>query len=145
MATRTSDIKRDFDASVDPCFEEWGVVASDIIYEGSAVGIQATGYAAPAAVAAMFAGFCAEKVDNSAGAANAKRVKVRTQGKVKLPVTGVTAITNRGAAVYLGDDDTFSLTSTSKKLIGKIVRHISSTTCLVYFSADFLDPSRAVV
>ncbi len=145
MGTRTSDIKRDFDASVDPCFEEWGVVASDIIYEGSAVGIQATGYAAPAAVAAMFAGFAAVQSDNSAGAANAKTVKVRTQGKVKIPVVGVSAITDRGAPIYLGDDDTFSLTSTSKKLIGKLVRHISSTTALVFFSADFLDPSRAVV
>lgn len=145
MTTRSSDIKRDFDASVDPCFEEWGVVASDIIYEGSCVGIQDTGYAAPAAVADMFAGFAAVQSDNSAGAAGAKKVKVRTQGKVKIPVVGVTAITNRGSKVYLGDDDIFSLTSTAKKLIGKIVRHISSTTCLVFFEADFLDASRAEV
>jgi hypothetical protein len=145
MATRSSDIKRDFDASVDPWFEEWGATASDIIYEGSAVGLNTSGYALPAVVADMFAGFCAEQCDNSAGAAAAKNVKVRTQGKVKIPIVGASAITDRGSKVYLGDDDIFSLTSTAKKLIGKIVRHISSTTCLVFFNADFLDASRAEV
>lgn len=145
MATRSSDIKRDFDASVDPWFQEWGATASDIIYEGSAVGLNTSGYAKPAAIADMFAGFAAVQCDNSAGAAAAKKVKVRTQGMVKMAVTNASAITDRGDGVYLSDDDTLTLTSTSMKLIGKVVRHISSTTCLVFFEADFLDPSRAVV
>jgi hypothetical protein len=91
MTTRASDIKRDFDASVDPWFEDYPVVASDIIYEGSAVTLDASGRANPGVKTdTYFVGMCAKQADNSAGAASAINAKVRTQGKVNVPVTGVT-------------------------------------------------------
>lgn len=145
MSTRTKDIKRDFDASVDPLFEDYPAIVTDIIYEGSAVTLEtSTGRARPAVVAdTVFAGFAVKQADNSAGAAGAINVQVRTQGKVKIPVTGVTALTDVGSKVFLTDDDTFTLTSAGGHLIGKVVRWISSTICMVTFEADTFDPDTA--
>src|SRR3989304_1011568 len=58
------------------------VIASDIIYEGAAVGIvDASGHGRPLAGGDRFAGFANAKADNSAGAAAAGHVDVRTTGK----------------------------------------------------------------
>ena len=49
---------------------EIAVIASEIIYEGSAVGVvNGTGHARPLAATDTFAGFAQYQVDNSAGAA----------------------------------------------------------------------------
>jgi hypothetical protein len=51
------------------------VIASDIIYEGAAVGIvAATGHAQPLTSADKFGGFAVAKADNSAGTAAAINV-----------------------------------------------------------------------
>ena len=112
------------------------VVASDIIYEGAAVGENGSGYFRPLVAADAFAGFAERQADNSAGAAGAVSVRVKTRGRVILSVAGVTAVTDEGSTVYASDDDTFTLTSTSNSAIGKIVRHISGTTVEVYFEAS---------
>lgn len=112
------------------------VVASDIIYEGAAVGENGSGYFRPLVAADAFAGFAERQADNSAGAAGAINVRVKTRGRVILSVAGVTAVTDEGSTVYASDDDTFTLTSTSNSAIGKIVRHISGTTVEVYFEAS---------
>lgn len=141
MTTLAADKKREFDASIPPAFEHYPVIAADIIYEGAAVTLQAsTGHAKPAAVAdTEFVGFCTAKADNATGAGAAINVHVRSKGKVKLSVTGVTAATDVGSKVYLTDDDTFTLTSTSGKRVGKITRWISTTYCMVYFEASAYD------
>ncbi|MBV2206655.1 MAG: hypothetical protein KUL87_14635 [Pseudomonas sp.] len=112
------------------------VVASDIIYEGAAVGENGSGYFRPLVAADAFAGFAERQADNSAGAAGAVSVRVKTRGRVILSVAGVTAVTDEGSTVYASDDDTFTLTSTSNSAIGKIVRYISGTTVEVYFEAS---------
>lgn len=112
------------------------VVASDIIYEGAAVGENGSGYFRPLVAADAFAGFAERQADNSAGAAGAINVRVKTRGRVILSVAGVTAVTDEGSTVYASDDDTFTLTSTSNSAIGKIVRYISGTTVEVYFEAS---------
>lgn len=116
--------------------EEYPVIASDIIYEGAAVGENASGYARPLTAGDPFLGFAEKQVDNSAGAAAALNVRVRTRGRVTLTVAGATAITaNDRPAVYASDDGTFTLTSTSNSLIGYVSRWVSSGVCVVEFDA----------
>lgn len=116
--------------------EQYPVVASDIIYEGAAVGENASGYARPLVALDPFLGFAVSKVDNSAGAAGDKDVEVKTRGRVRLTVAGATAITaNDRPAVYASDDGTFTLTSTANSKIGYVSRWIASTDCIVEFDA----------
>lgn len=116
-------------------FQEMGVVASDIIYEGSAVGENGAGYARPLTSGDRFIGFCVDKVDNSSGSAGAKKVRLARKGKIQLTVTGASAVTDEGSAVYATDDDTFTLTAGGTR-IGHVVRWVTSTTCIVAFDAD---------
>lgn len=114
------------------------VIASDIIYEGAAVGDNASGYARPLQAADPFLGFAEQKVDNSAGAAGALSVRVTERGKLVVPVVGATGVGDVGTAVYMSDDDTFTLTSTSNSLIGKVGRYVSGTTCMVHYKSSAL-------
>lgn len=135
MATATADIMRDFDAGYPMIPAEFPAVASDIIYQGSAVGDNGSGFARPFVAADPFLGFAEEQCDNSAGAAGAKNVRTRPVGAVVLAVTGVVDEDDVGEAVYATDDTTFTLTASGGTQIGKVLRHISGTSCLVYFEA----------
>lgn len=117
---------------------ELPVVASDIIYEGSAVGDNASGYARPLVAADPFLGMAERKADNSAGAAGDKNVRVIERGKVVVSVTGVTGVGDVGTLVYASDENTFTLTLTGNTLIGKIVRFISGTQVVVAFKSSAL-------
>lgn len=120
------------------------VIASDIIYEGAAVGtVKASGHARPLQATDQFAGFAREKCDNSAGAAAAKNVRVDKKGTVKLSVTGA-VITDINQPVYATDDDTFVFLPTGAVFIGFVRRFVSSGVVEVEFDADlFEDPYRA--
>lgn len=120
---------------------EFSVIASDIIYALAAVGlVVATGHARPLAAGDVFVGFAEAQVDNSAGAAAAKRVRVIESGKVQLAVAGA-LITDVGAPVYATDDDTFVLLPTGGVFIGKVHRFVSSGVVIVSFDApDMRDP-----
>jgi hypothetical protein len=112
------------------------MVATDIIYEGAAVGDNASGVARPLVGGDPFLGFADRICDNAAGGAGAKRVRTRTRGRVKLAVTGVTGVADIGDAVYAIDDDTFTKTSsTAHSSIGKIVawNNEGTTVCIVQF------------
>lgn len=136
----SADVYPQYDASVAPLIETYPVTNADILYEGGALGLDGSGYAKPlAGTDTQFIGFCAEQVDNAAGAAGAKNVQVRTRGKAKLTVVGASALTDVGSKVYATADNVFTLSSTGAKLIGKVARWISSTTCIVYFEADCYD------
>jgi hypothetical protein len=115
-------------------FNSFPVIASDIIYEGAAVGDNASGYARPLAAGDPFLGFAQEKIDNSTGSAGDKRVRVHDSGKIVLPITSL-AITDRGKAVYASDDDTFTLTPSTNTYIGSVVRWISTGYGLIAFNA----------
>lgn len=116
--------------------DDYPVIASDIIYQGAAVGENDAGYAQPLVATKAFLGFAEETVDNSAGAAGAKSVRVRTRGVIRLTVAGATAITaNDRPAVYALDDNSFTLTATSASLVGYVRRWLASTDCLVEFDA----------
>ena len=115
--------------------QEVPVIASDIIYEGAAVGDNASGLARPLVAGDPFLGFAERQADNSAGAASAINVRVRTRGFVVIPVTGASSTADVSETVYASDDDTFTLTAGSNTAIGKVARWVTSTTCVVYFEA----------
>ncbi len=138
MTTLAADSWRDMELGD---INEFPVIASDIIYEGAAVGlVTASGHARPLTSADQFVGFAEKKVDNSAGAAAAKNVRVFKRGAVKLAVTGA-VITDIGAPVYASDDNAFSFVKTSGVFIGFFQRFTASGYGIVRFDVDnFKDP-----
>jgi hypothetical protein len=109
MATQTQDIIRDFAEFEDVI--TYPVVANDVIFRGSAVGLDATTReASPLVADETFVGFAVRQCDNTGGAAKAKRVEVRQRGAVVLPITSV-ASTDVGKKVYASDDNTFTLSA----------------------------------
>lgn len=115
---------------------EYPVIASDVIYEGAAVGENASGYARPLVALDPFLGFAQRTVDNSTGAAGAKTVVVKRRGVIKLPISGLAITANDRAKVYASDDDTFTLTSASNTLIGTVLQWIETGYAFVEFNAD---------
>ena len=147
MANTTKDIARTYEAGVEPIFNDYGVEASTTIYEGAAVGIDPASNLAEAFATAtsIFAGFALTKADNASGAAGDVNVHVRSRGVVKLTVATATdqgTTLDLGDAVYAVDDQTFNVTSTSQKQVGKVHRVVSqsasSAVVMVYFEADTL-------
>lgn len=136
MTTLAANKKRIYEVNEDAVLNDVNIIAADIVYEGSAVGeSSSSGTGRPLQAGDVFLGFCIAKTDNSTGSASAKQIRVRQKGTVKLAVTGVSGVADVGATVYASDDDTFTLSSTSNTAIGKIVRHVSSTTVMVRFEA----------
>lgn len=117
------------------------VIASDIIYEGAAVGIvKATGHARPLTSADTFGGFALRQADNSAGAAAAINVNTVIKGEVQLTVSGVT-ITDLRQPVYATDDDTFTMSPVGGVFVGFVKRFVSSGVAVIDFNAaSFRDP-----
>ena len=132
MTTLAADANRDYELGD---VGEYAVIASDIIYEGAAVGDNGSGLARPLVAADPFMGFAQRKADNTGGAASAVKVMVRPKGLIEIPVTGAASADDQGVTVYTSDDDTFTLTAGSNTAIGKVHRWVSGTTCVVYFEA----------
>lgn len=120
---------------------EFGVVASDIIYAGAAVGVvKSSGYAQPLTSSDLFVGFAEKKADNSGGSAGDINVRVKRRGSVKLAISGA-VITDVNLPVYASDDDTFSFIKTSGVFIGFARRWVESGYMIVEFDVDkFEDP-----
>jgi hypothetical protein len=115
---------------------EFPVIATDIIYEGAAVGlVDGTGHARPLAAGDRFAGFAESKADNSAGAAAAINVRTIESGKIELAVSGA-VITDVGQPVYATDDDTFVFSPVGGSFIGFVERFVSSGVVVVEFDAN---------
>lgn len=133
MTTLAADAPREY-ALGDQ--DDYPAVASDIIYQGAAVGENGSGYARPLQAGDAFLGFAVGPCDNSAGSAGSKSVSVKTRGVVRLTVAGATAITaNDRPLVYASDDATFTLTASTNSPIGRVRRWLASTDCLVEFDA----------
>ncbi len=132
MTTLSADLPRDYQLGD---LEEYPVIASDIIYEGAAVGENGAGYARPLQAGDPFLGFATETADNSAGSAGDIRVTVKSRGRVKLAISGLAITANDRPAVYASDDDTFTLTEGSNSLIGTVSRWDSTGYGIVEFDA----------
>jgi hypothetical protein len=138
MTTLAANTPRAFELGE---FFDYPVIASDIIYEGAAIGaVDATGLARPLVGGDKFLGFCYAKADNSAGAASAIKARTLHRGKAKLSVSGA-VITDIGQPVYATDDNTFVFLPTGASYIGKVKRFIESGVVIVEFDASlFRDP-----
>lgn len=117
------------------------IIAADILYEGSAIGVvDASGHIRPLVAGDRFVGFQERKVDNSAGAAAAKNGRLISRGSIQLSVTGA-VITDVGQPVYATDDNTFTFIPTSASFIGFVRRFVSSGVVVVDFDApSYRDP-----
>ena len=120
---------------------EFPMIASDIIFEGAAVGlVDASGHARPLDSADRFVGFATAKADNASGSAADIRVQVRKKGTIELSVTGA-VITDVGQPIYATDDDLFQFVATSAVFIGFIRRFVSAGVAVVEYDAGKLtDP-----
>jgi hypothetical protein len=113
------------------------VKASTKIYEGAAVGDDASGYARGLVAGDEFRGFCIKQADNSATATDGYiNVQVRSSGKAQLAVTSL-VITSVGAQVFASDDATFTLDSNggANSYIGTVYRYVSAGVGIVSFAA----------
>lgn len=133
MATLAANKDRTFEKKVH--YGDRKVVADDILYAGSAGGDNAAGYVRPLVAGDVFAGFIERKVDNTGGSAGDKDVRLIEEGEIVLDVTYVAGVADENEQVYASDDDTFTLVAGGNSAIGKIVRHISGTKCVVFFQA----------
>lgn len=117
------------------------VIASDIIWEGAAIGVvTGSGHARPLTSVDRFAGFAEAKADNSAGAAADVNVRTYESGKISMAVTGA-VITDVGQPVYSTDDDTFVFLPVGAVFVGFVHRFVSAGVVIVKFDAyAFKDP-----
>lgn len=138
MTTASTNIARTMELGE---VAEYPVIASDIIYEGSAVGlVAASGHARPLTSADTFVGFAEAKVDNSAGSAAALNVRTRKKGTILLPVTGA-VITDVGLPVYATDDNAFTFSPVGAVFIGFSRKYHASGYMTVDFNSDvYQDP-----
>ena len=132
MTTLIKDTPRDYDLGD---INEFPMTASSLIYEGAAVGLHTTGYARPLVAGDTFVGFAIEPVDNRLGAAGDLRIRVKSVGKVKLPIDAI-SLADVGKPVYASDDDTFTLTSEKNSLIGRVYRVEAVGTAIVTFNLN---------
>lgn len=130
MTTLAADAPRDF---YQGDFHEFPMIASDIIYQGAAVGDNASGYARPLVAGDPFRGFAELKADNAAGVAGAVYVRCKTRGRIKLAISAL-AITDVGKDVFASDDNTFTLTQSTNTRIGHVVAWISTGYGIVEFN-----------
>ncbi len=129
MTTLATDKPRTFELGD---HDDIPVIASDIIYEGAAVGVNNSGYARPLVAGDVFGGFALRQCDNSSGVAGAVNVRVMARGQIALAVTGLT-IDDRGKPVYASDDDTFTMTASTNTQIGAVKRWIADGQGVVEF------------
>lgn len=125
MATSAADTPR---VEADGNIVALGIVASDKIWQGSALG-WSSGYVRPLVSGDAFAGFSHETKDNSDGAAGDISVLTKRFGNLKLPVTGA-AVGDEGQSVYATDDLTFTTVQGGSR-IGCILRVESSGVAVV--------------
>lgn len=111
------------------------VVASDIIYKGALVSINAAGYAIPASdTAATFCvGVADEKVDNSSGSAGDKWVRVLSGRAFRITASSITQAMV-GESMCVVDDNTVddAADTTNDVIVGRLVEFISTTEGWVY-------------
>ncbi len=84
---------------------EFPVIASDIIYKGALVGVDATGFAEPAAdtTGLAFLGIAVGKADNSSGSSGDINVEVFTIGSFRIVGVGIVQ-GDLGKVLYVVDD-----------------------------------------
>lgn len=117
------------------------VAASAVIYDGTVVGLNGSGYARALTAGDKYAGFARFGAVTGGSAAGDVKVDVDPDCYVRLTVVGATSEEDKGKFVYASDDGTFTLAAGAPGAttrIGRVFQWISSTTCIVhaYVEAD---------
>ena len=143
----------------DGILENYPVIAAEIIYKGTPVFTRAAsghaysndGTTNTLAAGDVFVGICEETVDNSAGAAAAKDVVVRTKGTFLLPILGTVTQAKHGDPIYVNnvsDDAAVTLTTdvnpNVQARVGTLRKYVTSSTGWVNIDL-FVDQVAAVV
>jgi hypothetical protein len=119
-------------------FQDLPVLASISIFQGSLLGISAagtdSGYVRQLVATDDFAGIAMNDAINTSGASGAISVTSATEGFVTASVAGA-SVASLGVEVYASDGNTFTTTSTSNSSVGKVVRWLTGTMCVVKFQA----------
>jgi len=112
-------------------------MAAEVIYDGSILSYNSSGYAGAFALGERFAGHAMEGKDNSAGAAGDTKIRA-ARGKYVLKVNNLTGVALTDAvarsAVYAQDSGTLSLTSGQR--VGRVIEYLSAGTALVEFDTN---------
>ena len=114
------------------------IIAADIVYEGAAVGDNASGYGRPLAAGDRFLGHSIDKVDNASGAAGDKNIRLLT-GRYRREVALAGTITDVGQPVYASDDDTYTFSAPGNSFVGVVSRYVSATKMEVEFRVGEYD------
>lgn len=113
------------------------LAASAKAYRHTYIGqVAATNTFRPLVAGDKFAGVSQDSADNSSGGAGAVDVPVKRSGRLLETVTGASATTAIGTAVYASADDALTLTVGTNSLMGKIGGYdIASSKSIVEFNA----------
>ena len=119
------------------------LAAETTFYTHAMIGVTETGYYAKFddSASMLFAGLVRGQEGDpvlpaGTAGADALQLDLVQPKRFELAISGV-AVTDIGKTVYASDDDTFTTASTSNSAVGKIIRWITGTTCLVAFEATY--------
>lgn len=104
----------------DQDLREYPVVAADIIYRDTFVGLNPAGMLKPFEVGDEFVGIAYEQADNSAGAAADIKCRVVTLGDFEFTFSSAANL-DSGRAVYATDDSTIALIGHPDAFVGRIL------------------------
>ena len=137
MAVLTKDTAHTYEAGVEPIINDITAAASTTVFEGACLEAESgevSGYDGTGATG--FAGFALRGIVSTA--TGGETVRTVSRGVVELAVVGAGATSVGEIVLAATDDNTFTLTTGSNMPIGKVLRHVTGTTCMVYFEADAL-------
>ncbi len=136
MTQLSANANKSYDSVDQDVFKDLPMDANVIIYEGSAIGQNgSTGVVRQLIGGDVFWGFAYRKADNTGGAAGALNIPAKLKGQIVLNVTGVAGYGDVGSTVYATDGNTFTNVATGASAIGKVLRWITGTQCVVAFEA----------
>jgi hypothetical protein len=111
-----------------------GVAASAVIYDGTPVGLNGSGYARALAAGDIFAGWNSNGQVTGGTSAGDVKIPLDLRRRVKLTVTGVTSEEDKGKPVYASADDTYTLACGARggtTCIGHVSQYVSSGVAIV--------------
>lgn len=111
-------------------FQDYPMAAGAVVFEGSALGDNGSGYVRALQAGDPFRGFADDPYDNTTGTNGTIYARARRVGQTELVISGL-AITDVDKPVYASDDGTFTLTATGNSYIGRIVRFTTNGNALV--------------
>jgi hypothetical protein len=131
MVALSTDVNRTYELGN---INQIPVKGGSLIYQGAAIGSNASGCAKSIQSGDKFLGFAEERIDNSKGADGEKNIRIRKRGALLLEISNLT-LADINKPVYATDDNSFTLSSTNAVCIGQVSRIDASGLALVEFDS----------